>query len=144
MCRFGRNQSIPNSWTSLHSGSRWCLSRYRFSPRLNTRMTKTSRRTKQLSFSNLFLLRPAGAEVGRPSVPQAFRRNIARIPDKLCPCPLFQLVLNLSAQFPSVSASRDQALLRATEMAGESKSPRSHQVKKLPRLIAKSREHFQG
>ena len=29
-------------------------------------------------------------------------------------------------------------------MAGESKSPRSHQVKKLPRLIAKSREHFQG
>jgi hypothetical protein len=81
----------PNSWTSLHSGSRWCLSRFRCSPRLNTRMTKTSKRTKQLSFSNLFLLRPAGAEVGRPSVPQAFHRHIARMPHKLCPCPLFQL-----------------------------------------------------
>ena len=84
------------------------------------------------------------AQVGRPSVPQAFHRHIARMPHKLCPCPLFHLVLNLCAQLPSVSASRDQALLRATEMAGESKSPRSHQVKKLPRLIAKSREHFQG
>ena len=42
------------------------FTRFRCSPRLKTRMTKTSKRTKQLSFSNLFLLRPAGAEVGRP------------------------------------------------------------------------------
>ena len=42
------------------------FTRFRCSPRLNTRTTKTSKRTKQLSFSNLFLLRPAGAEVGRP------------------------------------------------------------------------------
>ena len=43
------------------------------------------------------------AQVGRPSVPQAFHRHIARMPHKLCPCPLFNLfhlVLNLSAQFP--------------------------------------------
>ena len=32
------------------------------------------------------------AQVGRPSVPQAFHRHIARMPQKLCPCPLFQLV----------------------------------------------------
>ena len=70
------------------------LSRFRFSPRLNTRVKKTRKRTKQLSFSKLFLWRPADAEVGRPSVPQAARRNDARVPVKLCPCPLFQFALN--------------------------------------------------
>ena len=64
------------------------FTRLRCSPSLATRMTKTSKTTKQLSFSDMFLLRPAGVEVGRPSVPQAFRRNVARI----------QLALTLFAQ----------------------------------------------
>ena len=63
------------------------FTRFRCSPRLKTRMTKTSKRTKQLSFSNLFLLRPAGAEVGRPG-PQ-YRKLSAETwqdsSDKLCP-----------------------------------------------------------
>ena len=48
-----------------------------------------------------FIFKPVSVEAcrcgggkARPSVPQAFRRSMARLPDKLCPCPLFHLVLN--------------------------------------------------
>ena len=45
------------------------------------------------------------AQVGRPSVPQAFHRHIARMPHKLCPCPLFQLVPSVWSIRMSISAS---------------------------------------
>ena len=80
------------------------FTRFRCSPRLKTRMTKTSKRTKQLSFSNLFLLRPAGAEVGRPG-PQYRKLSAETWQDSQTSCAHMCTVSVVSQLISSISLS---------------------------------------
>ena len=67
-------------------------------------MTKTSKRTKQLSFSNLFLLRPAGAEVGRPG-PQYRKLSAETWQDSQTSCAHMCTVSVVSQLISSISLS---------------------------------------
>ena len=80
------------------------FTRFRCSPRWKTRMTKTSKRTKQLSFSNLFLLRPAGAEVGRPG-PQYRKLSAETWQDSQTSCAHMCTVSVVSQLISSISLS---------------------------------------